>query len=71
MEWLIWVGAATALAGVAGLLWCIVYTLRARRADLDEATLRVRLQRAVVMNLVALMVSALGLMMVVVGILLS
>ena len=71
MEWLIWAGAATALAGVAGLLWCIVYTLRARRADLDEATLRVRLQRAVVMNLVALMVSALGLMMVVVGILLS
>lgn len=71
MEWLIWTGAATSLAGVAGLVWCIVYTLRARRAAMDETTLRVRLQKAVVMNLAALMVSALGLMMVVIGILLS
>jgi hypothetical protein len=32
MDWLIWSGAAVTLAGVAGLLWSILVTLRARRA---------------------------------------
>jgi hypothetical protein len=68
MDWLIWTGAAVSLAGVAGLVWCIVYALRARRAGLDDAGLRARLQRAVAINLVALFVSAIGLMMVILGI---
>jgi hypothetical protein len=54
---------------VAALLWCVVYALRARRAGLDDATLRARLRTAVVVNLGALLTSALGLMMVVTGIL--
>ncbi|PQO22236.1 hypothetical protein C2I36_14130 [Rhodobacteraceae bacterium WD3A24] len=70
MEWLIWSGAAVSLAGVAGLVWCVLYALRARRAGLDDAGLRARLQRAVAMNMAALMVSALGLMMVIAGIML-
>ena len=68
---LIWVGAAVSALGLAGILWCIVYALRARRAGLDDAGLRARLQRAVVVNLAALMVSAIGLMMIVIGILLG
>lgn len=71
MGWMIWAGAAVALAGVAGLLWCVVDTLRARRQELSDSELRGRLQRAVAMNLGALFVSAIGLMMVVIGILLA
>ncbi len=71
MEWLIWTGAAVSLAGVFALIWCVFYTLRARRAGLDDAALRARLQKAVVVNMVALFGSVIGLMMVVVGIFLS
>jgi hypothetical protein len=71
MDWLIWSGAAVSVAGIAGLVWCIIFTMKARRAGLDEPALRARLQRAVVVNLAALMVAALGLMMVVMGILLG
>lgn len=71
MDWLIWTGAAVSLCGVAALLWCVVYALRARRAGLDDTALRARLKTAVLVNLVALMTSAVGLMMVVTGILLG
>lgn len=70
MDGLIWSGTAVSLAGLAGLVWCIVYALRARRAGLADAELRVRLQRAVLVNLAALFVSALGLMLIVLGIVL-
>lgn len=68
MTALIWSGAAVSLAGVVALLWCAVYALRARRAGLDDVTLRSRLQRAVLVNFAALLISAIGLMMVVLGI---
>lgn len=71
MDWLIWTGAAVSMGGVAALLWCVVYALRARRAGLDDVALRARLKTAVLVNLVALMVSALGLMIVVAGIVLG
>jgi hypothetical protein len=71
MDWLIWGGAAVSMAGVLGLAWCVVYVLRLRRAGLDDATLRAKMQRAVLINFVALGVSTLGLMLVVVGIFLS
>lgn len=71
MEYLIWIGAAIALAGVAGLVWCIILALRARRAGLSDDELRARLQHVVVLNMAALGVSALGLMCVVAGILLG
>lgn len=65
---IIWAGAAVTLAGVAGLMACVVYVLRQRRAGLDEAELRERLKRGVAWNMAALFVSVIGLMMVVVGI---
>ena len=40
----------------------------ARRAGLDETALRAKLQRVIVWNFAALLLSALGLMMVVIGI---
>ncbi|MCA3435851.1 MAG: hypothetical protein INF48_00865 [Rhodobacter sp.] len=71
MDWLIWIGAAVSLGGVAGLLRCIQLALRARNAGLDSAAMRARLQQIVTFNLAAVGVSALGLMLVVTGIILN
>jgi hypothetical protein len=71
MDWLIWIGAAVSLGGIAGLLRCIQLAMRARKSGLDSTAMRARLQQIVTFNLAALGVSALGLMLVVMGILLS
>lgn len=71
MDWLIWIGTGLSLAGVGGLVWCIILTLQARRQGLPDDALRAHLQQVVTYNLAALGVSALGLMLVVTGILLS
>jgi hypothetical protein len=59
------------LGGIAGLLRCIQLALRARRSGLDNTAMRARLQQIVTFNLAALGVSALGLMLVVMGIILN
>ncbi|MFN4058597.1 MAG: hypothetical protein ACK4HW_10505 [Roseinatronobacter sp.] len=71
MEMLVWAGAAVSLAGVAGLVWCILYVMKLRKAGLDETSLRAKMHKAVLVNFAALAVSTLGLMMVVAGIFLS
>jgi len=70
MQALIWIGAALALLGVLGLGYCVVRVLRARRAGLNDEALRAELRRVVTINLGAVGVSALGLMVVVAGIIL-
>lgn len=65
---LIWIGAAVTLAGIGLLLWCILKIARARKAGLPDAELRARLQRVVVLNFGALFLSAIGLIMVILGI---
>lgn len=67
MAGLIWGGAIVSLCGVGALVWCIVYVMRLRRAELDEAMTRARMQKAVLVNFAALAISTLGLMMVVAG----
>ena len=71
MEIIVWIGATVTLAGLAMLAWCIVAVVRARRAKLDDAALKARLQKVVALNLAALAVSGLGLMMVTVGVFLA
>ncbi|MDT8855364.1 hypothetical protein RNZ50_10145 [Paracoccaceae bacterium Fryx2] len=71
MDLLVGIGSVVSLAGVAGLVWCVVLALKARRAGLDNDAMRARLQRVVVLNMGALGVSALGLMLVVAGIFLG
>jgi len=71
VEILIWIGAGVSLLGVAGLVWCILLAMRARKSGMEDEAMRAELQRVVVLNMAALGVSALGLMMVVAGILLS
>ena len=71
MDWVIWIGTGLSLAGVAGLLWCVNLALQARRKGLPDAEMRARLQQVGTYNLAALGASAIGLMLVVTGILLS
>lgn len=71
MELLIWGGAALSLLGVAGLVWCIVLGVKARKSGLPDDVVRKNLQRVVAINLGALAVSFFGLMLVIVGVILK
>lgn len=71
MQTLIWAGALVSLMGVAGLVYCVLRALRVRRAGLGDEAMRAELQQVVVINMGALAVSALGLMLVVLGIFLG
>ena len=71
MQLLIWGGALVTLLGIAGLLYVGVKVASARREGLDDTALRARIQKLLPVNLASLFVSAIGLMMVVMGITLS
>lgn len=68
MAIMIWIGAGLTVLGVIGLMASAVLALRARNSGRDDAGLRAALQRLVALNLAALLVSALGLMSVIMGI---
>jgi hypothetical protein len=68
---LIWLGAIVAVGGVALLALCILRVSRARRDAASDEALRAALQRIVPLNVGALLLSVLGLMLVVIGILLG
>lgn len=70
-EWVIWSGAALSVIGLIGLIWCIIRVSRAKRAGLDDAAMRAVLKSAIPINMGALFLSAIGLMMVIVGIFLA
>lgn len=59
------------LLGLGGVIWSLVSVLRARRANLDDTALRDRMKRLLPLNVAALFLSFLGLMIVVVGIILT
>ena len=71
MAILVYLGVALTAAGLAGLAWCILRVRAARRAGLPDDALRRRLQSAIAINLGSLALSALGLAMVVAGLLLG
>lgn len=71
MDSLIWIGTAVSIAGLLGLFWCIYRVWRARRSNLSEQDLRDAVRRVVPFNMGALFLSAIGLMMVITGIMLS
>ncbi len=70
MEILIWIGSILSLLGLVGLLWCIRTVLRAKKAAVSDEELRVSLQKVVPFNMAALFLSAIGLMLVILGIML-
>jgi hypothetical protein len=71
MVWAIWGGTAVTALGLAGLVWCIVAAMRARKAGLTDDQIRARMQKVVAVNVGALALSALGLMLVVFGVILT
>ena len=71
MEIMIWIGAALTVLGVVGLVWCIALALRIRRSGMDDRAMRAALQKMVALNMAGLGVSAMGLILVVAGILLT
>lgn len=68
---IIWGGAALTLAGLAGILWCMVTVWRAKRAGLNDDALRERMRIVVAVNMGSLAASMLGLMAVVLGVILA
>lgn len=71
MQTLVWAGALVSFIGVAGLVYCVLRALRVRRSGLSDDAMRAELQQVVVINMGALAVSAIGLMLVVLGIFLG
>ncbi|MEO0678657.1 MAG: hypothetical protein AAFR53_06770 [Pseudomonadota bacterium] len=65
------IGTALALLGVAGLVWCIVAAMRARRLDLPDEEMKARLSKLLAVNLGALAVAAIGLMTLIMGLFLT
>jgi len=70
MEILIWIGSILSLLGLVGLLWCIKTVLRAKKTAVSDEELRMSLQKVVPFNMAALFLSAIGLMLVILGIML-
>jgi len=70
MEILVYSGVGVAGLGLAGLGWCIWLAFSAKRANLPDEQMKQRLQRVVALNMASMGVSAIGLMMVVIGVLL-
>ena len=70
MEILIWIGSILSLIGLVGLLWCIKTVLKAKKAAVSDEELRMSLQKVVPFNMAALFLSAIGLMLVILGIML-
>lgn len=71
MEMLVWIGAAISLTGLAGLVYCILRVMKAKRSGLDDEALRAAVAKVVPLNLGALFLSVIGLMLVILGIFLS
>jgi hypothetical protein len=71
MQYLIPVGSVLTLAGLAVLMVCIFRISKARKAGLGDDEMRAVLQTVVPMNLGALLLSGIGLMLVVLGIILA
>jgi hypothetical protein len=71
MGYLVWAGAILTLAGFAGIIGTILAVTHARRSVRDDAALRAALGRILPWNLAALLLSCLGLMAVVLGVILD
>ncbi|PYE81410.1 hypothetical protein [Pseudoroseicyclus aestuarii] len=71
MQALIWIGAAVTLVGLCTIIWSGLKVMRLRRADLPDDEFRARLLRVLPINIGALFTSFMGLMLVVVGVVLT
>ncbi|MFW8593326.1 hypothetical protein [Cribrihabitans neustonicus] len=70
-DMIVWAGAGLSAIGLLGLIWCIARVVRARRRKLGDEDLRAVVQSVLPYNLGALLLSVLGMMLVVTGVLLG
>jgi len=70
MESMIITGVVVTALGLLGLIYCITKAFKARRSGLKGEQLTAHLKSLVTINLASFLLSAIGLMLVVVGILL-
>lgn len=71
MEILVGLGAVISVIGLAGIVLSIFQVRKAKKTARDDAELKARIQKALPLNLGAFLLSVLGLMCVVVGVLLD
>ena len=70
MKWLIIPGVIVTGTGIGLLLYTILWIWRAKKQGVSDAEMKAQLQAAIAWNLGAMGCSAIGLMMVVLGVLL-
>ena len=70
MEILILIGSILSILGLVGLFWCIKTVLKAKKNATSDEQLRNSLQKIVPLNMAALFLSAIGLVLVILGIIL-
>jgi hypothetical protein len=71
MDWLIIIGAILAVLGLVGLVVSLLRVVGAKRAGLGDEALKQAVARAMPLNMGSFALSAIGLMMVVVGVILA
>ncbi len=71
MELLIIAGTSISAVGLVGLVLSATKVIKARKAGLDDDAIKDVVRKAMVLNFGALALSAFGLMMVVVGVILA
>ena len=71
MEFLIGIGAVISVIGIAGIVLSIVRVRQAKRDAASDDELKAKIQKVLPLNLGAFLLSVLGLMCVVVGVILA
>ncbi len=71
MKVMIWIGAALAVLGLIGVLWCLKKAAWLRKAQLEDDQVRTEVQRLIFAHMAAIGAAFLGLGLLVTGILLS
>jgi hypothetical protein len=71
LDLLILIGAAISLTGIVGIAFSIVNVRRAKRMVANDDELRAKIQAILPLNLGAFLVSIIGLMCVVLGVILT
>lgn len=71
MEMLVWIGAGLTLLGMAGVIYAMIAVAGAKRKNLSDDDMRAHIRKMIPINLGALFVAMIGLMMVIVGLVLS
>jgi len=71
MEILIWIGAGLTVVGLCGIIYSMGVVAAAKRANLSDEDMRAKLAKILPINLGTLFVAMIGLMMVIIGLMLS